>query len=60
MAAAVGGRSGRAEERRRGRDRRLLNGTRDAGGERRRGRGRVEGDAAAEAESDMEVDMCYI
>jgi hypothetical protein len=59
MAAAVG-RSVRAEERRRGRGRRVLNGTRDAGGERRRGRGRVEGDAAAEAESDMEVDMCYM
>jgi hypothetical protein len=57
--AAAGWRSVRAEDRRRGRDRRLLNGTRDAGGKRRRARGgREEDTAAAETETDMEVDMC--
>lgn len=61
--AAAGRRTGvvRAEERRRGRDRRFRTGTRDAGGERRRGkRGGREEDAAAETETDMEVDMCYM
>jgi hypothetical protein len=61
MAATAGRRSVREEDRRRGRDRRVLNGTRDAGGERRRqARGGREEDAAAEAETDMEVDMCYM
>jgi hypothetical protein len=60
MAAAAGRRSVRAEESKRGRDLRLLNGRRDAGGERRRARGGSEEDAAAEAETDMEVDMCYM
>lgn len=60
--AAAGTRTGvvRAEERRRGRDRRFLTGRRDAGGERRRARGGRDEDAAAEAETDMEVDMCYM
>ena len=56
--AAAAGMGERAEERRRGRDRGLLNGTLDAGGERRRVRGGREQDAAAE--TDMEVDMCLV
>ena len=54
--AAVAGVRVRAEERRRGRDRRLLNGTLEAGGERKRVRGGREQDAVAEAETDMEVE----